>query len=335
MGEGKKKEQQRKGCDMRRIATGCAIFLFGCFLLLGSAEAGWMIHSQYGGPSGTSEKEVVYFQRDKVREESGGQTTVMDFASRQIIMVQDKEKKYSVMTFDEFKKMMRESMGKAREAMEEMKRQGYPVPGAPSPQTGAVTVAGIGKATVAGYPCDGYRVSRGGVAAEDVWVTRKIDPTKELGPAVWKEFEDLSREAKKMGFDAKETENDSAYRKILESGYPMKTVDKRSGNVHEVTRVENKALSASLFAEPQGYRNVPYDRLFGDPGDRERAGKAEPPAGAAGVTGQAADYGRQTAEEAKDAASRGAQEPVQEKKREGLDSIRKGASEGIKKLFKW
>jgi hypothetical protein len=49
----------------------------------------------------------------------------------------------------------------------------------------------------------------------------------------------------------------------------------------------------------------------------------------------ATDYGKQTAEEVKDAASRGAQEPVQEKKGEVLDSIREGAKKGIKKLFKW
>lgn len=274
-----------------------------------------MIQSQYVGQGGTPDTGVAYFQRDKIREESRDQATVMDFASRRIIMVHDKEKTYSVMTFDEFKKMMRESMGEARAAMEEMKRQGYPVPGAPSPQTGNVTVAGIGKATVAGYPCDGYRVSRGGVAAEDVWVTRKIDPTKELGPAVWKEFEELTQEAKKMGFDSKEKGNDSAYQKILEGGYPMKTVDKRSGNVHEVTRAENKTLPASLFAEPQGYRKVPYDRLGGDSGDRERREEGL-------SAGQKEMIGRE-------------KEPDQGKKGEGLDSVREGAKEGIKKLFKW
>ena len=339
---------------MRRVAAGSVAAIIGCFLLLGTADAGWVIHSRASGSGGKAEQEVSYFQRDPVRTEASGSVQVMDFAARKIIMIDPGRKKYSVMTFEEFKKMVREGMKASRQAMEEMKRQGIPVPGVPSRPKGKVTVSRLSGATVAGYECDGYRISVGGGPREDIWVTRKIDLMGEMGPAVRKEFDDLSREMKRMGMDSDEYEESAEYRKIMEGGYPMKFVDRGSGLVREVTLAEKKTFSASLFEEPKGYEKVPYDKMtFGPSAGAPASGKETPrrgetmrpetersagegAAGAAGaVGGRAADYGKQSSEEAKDAASRGAQEPVQEKKGEVLDGIREGTKEGIKKPFKW
>jgi hypothetical protein len=321
---------------MRRVAATYVAIVSLYLMLPGTAEAGWVIHSRSTGFDGKAQKEVSYFQSDMVRMEASGSAHVMNFASRKIIMVDEKKKKYSVMTFDEWKKMMRDSMRQAREAMDEMKRQGFSFPGAPSPPKGKISVNRISGATIAGYACDGYRVSRGKTIAEEIWVTKKIDLSKEFGPGMQKEFEEISRDAKKMGFDTDEEEYVPALRKIMESGYPMKTVDKQSGSVHEVTRVEKKAIAASLFEEPKGYEKVPFDRMtYGSSERMPSAGKGPAMGAAEGVGDRAADYGKQTDEEPNDAASRGAQEPVQEKKGDVLDSIGEGAKEGIKKLFKW
>jgi hypothetical protein len=339
---------------MRRVAAGSVVVIIGCFLLLGTADAGWVIHSRTSGSGSKAEQEVSYFQRDRVRTEASGGAHVMDFAARKIIMIDTGGKKYNVMTFEEFKKIVRESMKASRQAMDEMKRQGIPVPGTASRPKGKVTVSRLSGATVAGYECDGYRVSAGGGPREDIWVTRKIDLMGEIGPAAWKEFEDLSREMKNMGMDSDEYEGSAEYRKIMEGGYPMKFVDRGSGLVREVTLVEKKTISASLFEEPKGYEKVPHDKMtYGTSAGAPASGKGIPQrgetmrpetersagegaAGAAGaVGGRATDYGKQSAEEAKGAASRGAQEPVQEKKGEVLDSIREGTKEGVKKLFKW
>src|SRR3972149_1747464 len=328
---------------MRRVATGSVVVIIGCFLLLGTADAGWVIHSRTSGSGGKAEQEVSFFQRDRVRTEASGSVHVMDFAERKIITIDTGGKKYSVMTFEEFKKMVREGMKASRQAMDEMKRQGIPVPGVPSRPKGKATVSRLSGATVAGYECDGYRVSVGGGPREDIWVTRKIDLRGEMGPAVRKEFDDLSREMKNMGMDSDEVEESAEYRKIMEDGYPMKFADRGSGMVQEVTLVEKKTISASLFEEPKGYEKVPYDKMtFGPSAGAPASGKGTPrrgetmrPGAAGAVGGRAADYGKQSSEEAKDAASRGDQEPAQEKKGEGLDSIREGTKEGIKKLFKW
>ena len=340
---------------MKRTAAGRLALALALVLAAGVADAGWEIHSRSIGKGGQGEEEVSYFQKDRIRSESAGSTTVMDFASRKIIWIDKKERKYSVMTIDEFKRMMREGLRNASQAMEEMKKQGIPVPGSSPAPKGKVTMSRITGATVAGYACDGYRVSVGGDPREDVWVTKKIDLRGEIGPAVWKEFEDLSREMKTMGLRSDDYEASAEYRKIMESGYPMKVVDRESGGVQEVTRGEKKTIAASLFEEPQGYEKVPFDRMthgsaegmpasggkFPGQGETIRRGAKE--SREKGVSGQAVggaggkdvDSGKEAAGEAKDAATQGAQEPVQEKKGEVLDGISGGAKEGIKKLFKW
>ncbi len=253
------------------------------------------------------------------------------------------------MTFEEFKKMVREGMKASQQMREDMQRQGISFPGMPSRPQGKVTVSPIPGATIAGYGCDGYRVSVGGDPQEDFWVTRKIDLMKEIGPSVWKEFADFSREMKTMGADSFDYEEAAEYRKIAESGYPMKTVDRKSGSVQEVTRVEKKTIAASLFEEPKGLKKEPFDKMMGGPPGGMPSGAEMPPwqgqtmppeskkpakkAPAGDVAG--------TAEEKGDAAPRSTQQPVQEKEKEKekekdvLDSIGEGAKEGIKRLFNW
>jgi len=340
---------------MRRVAAAVAAFSIGCFLLPGVAEAGWVVHSQNTGSRGKTMKETSYYERDRIRMEVEDGAHVMNFATRKIIWIMKKEGKYSVMTFEEFKQMIRETMKETQRMREEMQQQGISIPGMPSRPQGKLTVSPLPGATVAGYGCDGYRVSVGGDPLEDIWVTKKIDFMNAIDPSVWKEFADLSREMKTMGADSPDYEEASEYRKIDEGGFPMKNVDKKSGSVWEVTRVEKKEIAAPMFEEPKGLEKVPFDKLVrgssegmpsgGEmpswqgqtmPPGTERPSKEIPAGDAAGTgEGQAVEYGKQTAEEAGDAATRGAKQPVKEKKRGVMDSIEEGAMEGVKKLFKW
>jgi len=307
--------------NLCRKSAGALLLLV---LFCGTAEAGWVIASRYAGRGGSAGTATTSFQRDQVREESPDSVHVMDFRARRILWIQPKEKKYSVMTFDEFRKMMREAMENARKAREEMKRLGMPAPGGESRPRGKVSVKKISGATIAGYACDGYGVAFGGTAAEEIWLTKKIDLSSEIGPGTMREFEDLSQEFRRMGMSADESPEDPEYRKLMESGYPMKVVDLQAGSTHEVTKAERKPLDASLFEEPKGYAKVPYKSMFGD--------LPETPSG----TGQAADYGRQAPGKVKkEEAEEGAKPPVEEKKGDALDGIGEGAKEGIKKLFKW
>lgn len=336
-----------------RILGACVV---GLFLFLGTAEAGWVIHAESRGSRMGTDKETTFFQKQKIRSDSGDHANIMDFSTRRILWIDLKQKKYSSMTFEEFKQVMRESMRQAGAAMEEMKKAGIQLPGQSKAPRGKVTVSKGPGATVAGYACDGYRVSVGGKLTEEIWVTRKIDLSSEMGRNMMKEFEDLNRELKKMGADFRQEVDDPEYARIYEGGYPMRSVDKESGFVHEVTRVERKEISADTFGEPKGYAKVPLREQFGLPAEGPGAAKlpatkrpkaavpsgeaagapsapSEAPSSAAGQ--KAADYGKQSAGQTTDAAKQGATQPFEEKKGEGLDAIKEGVSGGIKKLFKW
>jgi hypothetical protein len=306
---------------MNRIFIGCAVAFSLSVASVGTAEAGWVITDRYTVRDGKTGTQTTYFQKDQVRQEGEDAAQVMDFKSRTIIWIRPKERKYSVMTFDEFRQTMREAMEASRKMKEEMKKLGVAVPGVEASPEGKVSVEKIAGATIAGYGCDGYRVSVGKTPTDEIWVTRKIDLLSEVGPAMMKEFEEITREARRMGPGVGEGTEDPEYRKITEGGYPMKTVNLASGFTREVTRVEKKSLDASLFEEPKGYKK--------ESARTDAGGMGEIPSGSGGVPVEPPSA------VAPDPAGQGAKQGAPEKKGGPADGIPGGAVEGIKKLFKW
>jgi len=331
----------RTGAAKALAVLGLTVWFLLGGIVPGTAHAGWVITSRHGSGK-RFDSEATYFQKDRIRAESGQTAHVMDFVARRIIWIDHAERRYSVMTFEQFRQMIRESMRAARQAMDEMKARGIAIPGQAAKPKGKVTVSRIEGATVAGYACDGYRIFVGGKPEEDLWVTRKIDLSSEIGPAVMKEFEDLSREMRRTGFASRSFEEDPAYEKIVRAGYPMKTVDKESGYVNEVTRVERKSIDAALFAEPRGYRKQTFEEMMGG-GGQASGGPAAPRRLAPGARGA----GGRTPAEVKPApavpsaggsaeeAGEQAAEEAREQKEGALDAIRGGAREGIRKMLGW
>lgn len=309
--------------------------IFGLVLFLGTAEAGWVIQVESRGGMETTQ-ETTWLQKEKIRSEGGDHAHIMDFTERRVLWIDSKQRKYSSMTFEEFKQFIRESMRQASAAMEEMKKMGIQVPGQPAGPRGKVTVRKGPGATVAGYACDGYSVSVGGKLSEEIWVTRRIDLASELGSKAKKEFEDLERDLKKMGTAFKPEVEDPEYAKIFEGGYPMRIQDKESGFVREVTKAEKKDVSADVFREPKGYAKVPITDLYGI--SREDTGGQRPSSAAPRATdpgGRGADYRRRQAEEAAEAARQDAYRQSEEQRSEGADAAKEGVGEGIRKIFKW
>lgn len=235
---------------MRRLVSAGFVYFVGWIVILGTAEAGWEIHSLFSSRMGPENKEVTYLQKDRVRVEITDSVQVMDFQSPKIIWIDKEEKTYNVMTFDEFKRMIRENMKAANQAIEEMKKRGMSMPGAGSRPAGRFEVHELPGATIAGYASDGYQISEDGRVTEEIWTTKKIDLSREVDPAIYREFEELSREGSQMMQGAGEGELDPARKKVYESGFVMKTMYKETGDVDQVTRAEQKTLPESLFTEP-------------------------------------------------------------------------------------
>lgn len=311
------------------------------FLALGAgaAEAGWVIESRRsGGGQQEPEKETNWFQRDKVRTEGGDYAHVLNYKERKFIGINKKEKKYSVMTFDEYRKKVLGAMKVTEQWQEDMKRKGNFSPADAKKEK--VTVKRLGGGTVAGYPCDGFRVTRGDAegtiwSEEEFWITNKIDLSSEFGPAAMKEFDDLSREQDRLGMGSWEDNLDPAYKKIFDSGYTMKEVDKRGNSTNEVTRAERKSIDDSLFREPKGYARVPFEKLYPPPPGMMPEGVEFPdkmPESLAAPPPEPPPPARAT----DDGAGGVVEEDTDNRKQgEGRGKITEGVGEGIKKLFKW
>lgn len=320
---------------VRSILLAAGVWMF----LAGTGSAGWEIHERTTSPTGGDTKQVTYLEKNRVRVEMPDSVQVMDFRSRKILMIDKREKTYSVMTFDEFKRMVRENMKAASKAIEEMKRRGISIPGAASQPKRRIEVRKLPGATIAGYPCDGYQVRKDGEVTEEIWTTTKIDLSREFDPANYREFADLSRETANMIPGGEETKPDPALQKVYESGYVMKTVYKETGDVDQVTRAERKTLPASLFTEPKGYKKVPSAMRSISRKDRAEEPGAMSPARPGRQEfershGDGVVPGGQSGEVA-GTPSEGAKNPDGEKEGGGLDSLREGAKKGIRKLFKW
>ena len=141
---------KKKGGGMKRVAAGSVIVLIGWLFLLGTADAGWVVHSQKASSGGKTRKETNDFERNRIRMEVEDSAHVMNFATRKIIWIEKKEGKYSVMTFEEFKKMIREGIKASRQMREEMQRQGVSIPGISSRRQGKLAVSRLTGATIAG-----------------------------------------------------------------------------------------------------------------------------------------------------------------------------------------
>lgn len=312
----------------RRSLAAAAVLLF---LSAGAAQAGWMIEEATRGRNVAME-ETNWFQNEKIRNETTDQATVMDFSSRRILWIDKKKKTYSSMTFEEFRQILRETLRQADAAMEQMRKAGIAIPGRTDAPRGKVTVSKGAGGTVAGYSCDGYSVSVGGTPTEEVLVTSKIDLASEMGKKTKSEFEELSREFRKMGAAFKPEIDDPAYSAIFEKGYPMKTVDKATNSVHEVVRVKKTQIGKELFEEPADYRKVPFREQFGSP--ETSGGERRGPAASVSPSDpgrNAADLGNRTTDQPQDAET----QAPQEKKGGTMDAIKEGVGGGIKKLFNW
>ena len=269
---------------MNRRAWGAAAGLLGLCLVLGTAHAGWEVFSETREPGKEPDRELFHFQANRFRHQSGNRAEVLDFSRRTVLWSDAAEKKYTVMTFDEFREMMRGVLGTVGEMAKSM-----PLPEAGTRPKGKVDVTTIAGATVAGFPCDGYRVSVGGKPVEEFWVTRKADFYGEIGPAARKEFDELSRQIATMGV-GEGYQEDPKYRKAAMGGFPMRSIDKETGTVNEVKRAEKKNVPASLFEEPKGYKKMTLDQFMGlmpgegagDPAGREEMVGREPAGDAAG-----------------------------------------------------
>jgi hypothetical protein len=181
---------------------------------------------------------------------------------KMFVMVNDADKEYSEMTFDDIERMMKKVGGEMSGAMAEMEKQmanltpeqrkmmkemmGGKLPGMKG--EAKVEVSGTGeKKSISGYSCTKHVVKRGGEEVMTLWTTDDIKGVGSMGEEM-KEFGKRMAALNPMG-DQSETE---AMMNV--DGFPIRT---EMGEITTVvTKVEEKTIPAAEFEVPAGYKKV-------------------------------------------------------------------------------
>lgn len=256
------------------------------------AYGGWVIEQiEYANPGAEQTKTIQYISKNRLKVVSAGNTLIMDFHKNRFTATDQGNKAYWTGTLNEYgqevQKFQQAATGLARQqmemamqdmppdqrkAMEEMLKQ-MGGPGAPSqaqqpakrPQVMVERTQET--TTIAGYKATKAMVYADGKPYQEVWMTKGIDLKGDL---------DLKRV---QGLQAKLTktimpeisgnqavEEDPAYEKLFDEGYPVKIVELgergEPESVTEVVRVEKRDIADKEFQPPEGYQRVDLREFF-------------------------------------------------------------------------
>jgi hypothetical protein len=191
---------------------------------------------------------------------------IVNLEKKLIITVNDKEKTYSETSFDDMEARMAQISKEATAKDEEVQQQLKAMPeekrkmiekmmGPMAGGTGPIEVkTSAEKKTILGYPCSKTEVVQDGKTVMSIWSTKAVKGFEALR-ADWKQFSQRmtaqipGRFGKMIADGMKKVE-----------GFPMET--DMGTIVSTATKVETRAIPASTFDVPAGYKKV-EDNIFG------------------------------------------------------------------------
>ncbi|MGE5314756.1 MAG: DUF4412 domain-containing protein [Acidobacteriota bacterium] len=207
----------------------------------------------------------------KVEQASGKrQTIIVNLDKKVFITVNNAEKTYSETSFDQMEERMKEMGKEADRRMDELQEKMKTMPEeqrkmmeqmvGPMNATGPVEVTQTSeKKTILGYACTKSEVRQGGKLMMSVWATKAVRGFEKM-KSDWQEFSERMTSQMPGRFGKAIAEG---MRKV--EGFPMQT---DMGSIStKVTKLESRAIPASAFEIPKGYKKV-EEKMFQKKEDR-------------------------------------------------------------------
>jgi Domain of unknown function (DUF4412) len=253
--------KKRRGTSGMVLA---ALVLFSsCFAPF--AEAGWRITAMTASlsaptSSGNPSQIVTYASQNKIKYETRVWAQVIDLRTQQLLVLNHLGRMYWEGSIDDYLAAMtkrtlevRAQMDKLRQRLSAEQRLILERNGGPF-DTGAPTLEitvrqSSEQETVIGYKARKYVVLRNGEPYEETWIAEGIDFGAELDMQKLRGFIgklQASRTSPPGTVLAELT-------RLIDKGYPVKTVNLLSNRIKEVILVERKSIPAEEFAVPPGY----------------------------------------------------------------------------------
>ena len=248
-----------------------------------SGEGIMMEQVRYKKGSSKMEKGKIWVMDNKIKfeEETGQAAAIFDLNTGEMIQIDRQGRRYVVAKPDEYFKFIQDITSQMKSEMEKqlsqlppdkraqmeemMKSQGMSLPGS-STKPRNLNLQKPGKEeSIAGYKSVKYEVYEDGKLIEEIWtnndvLNNEIDIKKMS--SYLQRIKDISENAGGMAFNP---EGQTVYKEVFESGFPMKTVDHKSGDViyvEEITKVSKANLSDSEFVPPKDYKKITLQEMM-------------------------------------------------------------------------
>jgi hypothetical protein len=268
-----------------------------------AAWAGWIIEQiEYANLGAEGTRTVQYIAKNRLRTMGDDNTFMMDFTKNLFIAADDENRVYWSGTVNDYVQevkafqqaandLAREQMEEAmkemppdqRKTMEELLQQmrsaTAPVPSQAASKRPEVKVVQTAEtAMLAGHTAAKMMVYADGKPYQEVWIAKGLTLKADLDLKRLRSLQGKLMQAIMTDLPSRQpVEDDPAYERLLEQGYPMKIVELGEGgepeSVTEVVRIEKRDIPEREFQVPEGYRRIDLHEFFRDELDKLRKGE--------------------------------------------------------------
>jgi len=267
------------------------------------AHTGWVIEqSEYANPGAEGTKTTQYISKNRLKTVGEGNIFIMDFA-RDIFIATDQENRvYWSGTVDEYvqevqkfqqaannlvrqqmeeamKEMAPEQRKATEDLLQQMRSSGTPSPSQQSAKRPEVKVESTPEtATIAGSKATKIMVYADGKPYQEVWLAKGTTLKGDLDLKRMRGLQTkLTQAIMADSLSRQVVEEDPAYEKMLDQGYPVKVVDLgergEPESAIEVTRLEKRDIPDKEFQPPEGYRRIDLRKFFQEELEKLRRGE--------------------------------------------------------------
>lgn len=227
---------------------------------------------QASGPNAQTENATMAWEGVKMRSdflptEGGppGITTLVDFGSDKMTMINHERKEYSEIELVKFVAQMNQQMEMMKKQLEQLppEQKKKKMMGAMFEDLPVTFVASKETQKISGLNTTKYVVTRGGKDVGEVWLTKEVD-LGELGGHLEKLSKSMQSAMGGMGGSMAMAFPEGMTKG---KGYPVKTVSSKEmmgqkvTTTSEITKIERQAVPAEKFKVPAGYKKVDMSQM--------------------------------------------------------------------------
>jgi hypothetical protein len=267
------------------------------------ASAGWVVEQiEYANLGAEGTKTLQYVSKNRLKMVGDGNTFIMDFTKNLFIAADQENRVYWSGTVDAYvqevkifqqaandlaaaqmEEAMKEMPPDQRKSLEDLLQQMRSANASSPSQRAAkrptVKVEPTAEtASIAGHSATKFMVFADGKPYQEVWLAKGLTLKADLDMKRLRGLQtQLTQAIMANSPDRQAVEEDPAYGRLLEQGFPIKIVELGEGgepeSVTEVVRLDKRDLPEREFQVPEGYRRINLREFFREELEKMKTGE--------------------------------------------------------------